>query len=641
MNETMNKELETGDCLTKRISTRIVAVASVLLGVYYVYLSGPNFLGSPDVGMRRGVFLLLVSIIVLLKYPSKYKAGTVVDYILVISSVATFGYWTVNFQDYINRIGLYHVPDLIFGIAAIVISLEITRRALGKVLPLISIIFLIYGFFGDRLPGMFGHRGFSPHILVRQIFSLDGIFGVLLYTISAYVLLFVVFGSVLNRFGAGEFFVELPYALTCTMKAGPAKAAVLASTFFGMLSGSVIANVIGTGTFTIPLMKRAGYKPHVAGAIEPAASIGGMFMPPVMGAAVFIMAELTQVPYSRIMIVALVPALLYFFSVSLMAHLQADKDSIPVIPKEERSNPWLIFKKGFFLLIPIVVLVVLILRGRSPSNSAYYALVVLILVDTIKRFIIKGDKNFKQIIKEIIKDLYLSIVDAMSNALSIASCVGSVGIIMAVVFQTGIGFTFTSNIVKLTGGIPILGIILAFIAAYVLGMGMTVTTSYILLAVLVAPGLARLGIPPLAAHLALFWFSQTSNITPPVCVAAFAGASIAKSDPYTTGFTALKYSIMLFFLPFTFVYSPMLMLDGFNMSVLITWLFAFFSIIAIGASSIGFFVIKLRAFRRVLLLVIGIGLICGNYIIGTISLIIFTIILYVLYKEKSLSNAIA
>ncbi len=633
----MNKELAACGSINNSFSTYAVKIASLLLGVYYVYLSGPNFLGSPNVGMRRGIFLLLVSVLVLLKYPSKSKFGIATDYILIIASVATFGYWTVNFNEYINRIGLFYLPDLIFGIVAIVISLEITRRALGKVLSLISLVFLLYGFFGNRLPGLFGHRGFSAHAIVRQIYSLDGIFGTLLYTISAYVLMFVIFGSVLSRFGAGEFFVEFPYALTCTMKAGPAKAAVLASTFFGMLSGSVIANVIGTGTFTIPLMKRAGYKAHVAGAIEPAASVGGMFMPPIMGAAVFIMAELIGVPYSRIMIVSLAPALLYFFSVAVMAHLQADKDNIPVLSKEERTDPWLIFKKGYFLLIPIVVLVVLILKGRSPAVSAYYSLAVLILVDSIKRFIVNKEQKIQEIIKGIVNDLYLSITDAIDNVLSVASCVGSVGIIMAIVFQTGLGFTFTSNIIKLTGGMSIIGILLAFVAAFILGMGMTVTTSYILLAVLVVPALVRLGIPPIAAHLAMFWFSQTSNVTPPVCVAAFAGATIAKSDPYVTGITALKYSYMLFFLPFTFAYTPMLMLDGFNMSVIITWCFALISTIAIGSSLIGFLITELKTIKRVLLMVVGLGLICGNYIVGTISFVIFLIIFFLLYKEKKYS----
>lgn len=620
----------------------VCIVCCLTFSSFYVYVAGPSFFGTPGIGVRRGLFMLLTSIIIFLKYPASSKSpqdrASLLDWVWILASVFTFGYWVVNFDTLVQSSGNFNQTTMIFGILAIIISLEITRRAMGIILPIIASVFLLYAFLGQNLAGPIAHPGFPSHIIINQIFSQSGIFGIVLYTTTAYVVLFVVFGALLNKFGAGEFFVEFPYALTCGMKAGPAKAAVVASGLFGMISGSATANTTATGAFTIPLMKRAGYKPHVAGAIEPAASTGGMFMPPVMGAGVFIMAELIQMPYVKIMSRALVPALIYFFTVGLMAHFQAGLDEIPVVPKNERPNPLPILKKGWYYLLPIVLLIALIFMNYSPARAVYIALLVIIAINIVLRITNSEGDSVASILKNTIKDLCKGLIEGAENAIPVASVVGVVGILISVIMQTGLGFVFTSRIIEITNGILPVAILLTFFAAYLLGMGMIVTSAYLLLAVLIAPALQRMGVDPMAAHFLIFWYSQTSNISPPVCMAAFAGAAIANADPYRTGFTALKYSAMIIIVPLLFIYSPILMPDGFNLSVLKIWISASIGVVPFCASMIGYFVIRTSIIERGLLFLSGTLLFIPNFVLSLIGITILIIIfLKQLYLVRSMS----
>lgn len=620
------------------ISKGIMIGVCVFFSAFYVYLAGPRFLGAVGVGMSRGVFMLSAAIIVFIRYPFNEKSprhrATVFDLVLIALSFASYGYWMWTFDDYVMRVGSLHMPDVITGIIAILLALEMTRRVMGYVMPALASTFLLYAFFGEHLSGIFQHPGYRYYSIIRNIFSQEGMYGIVLYTTAAYVVLFVVFGALLHRFGAGKFFVELPYALTCGFRGGPAKGAVVASGFFGMLSGSATANTSATGSFTIPLMIKSGYKPHIAGAIEPAASTGGMFMPPVMGAAVFIMAELIQIPYIHIIGVALVPALLYFFSVGVMSHFEALKTDIKIVPKEERPPLKPIIKEGWHYLLPIGVLVYLLLQGLSPARSVYVSLVLVLIINIANRLWADRFRNPVEVFKGAFKDLFDGLVEGTVNVLPVASVVGTVGIILGVIFATGIGYIFTSSILDLTMGLVPVTILLTFFVTYFLGMGMTVTSAYILLAVLVAPALVRMGVDPLAAHFMIFWYSQTSNISPPVCMAAFAGAAIAKSDPYRTGFASLRFAVMLIFIPILFVYTPMLMPDGFNSDVLLTWIFAFISMIPISAGMIGYFMARAYIVERILLLISGALMFVPILLVKVTGLILLIALIMFQYRKK-------
>lgn len=621
---------------------RLFSVICISFALFYLYCAAPPIFGNPGVGLKRGLFMMLILFMVFIIYPAGKKSPqnrlSIVDWGLIFFTILSFGYFIVYFDNMIQRTGNPSEMDIYMGAIAVGLSLEATRRVMGWILPLLAMAFLLYGNLGNYMPIQLSHRGFSWQQLAAEMFTQNAIFGIVLETTATYVVLFVVFGSLLNAFGAGEFFVKFPYALTAGFRGGPAKAAVLASGMMGMISGSATANTVASGTFTIPLMKKAGYKPHVAGAIEPAASTGGMFMPPIMGAGVFIMAEMIKVPYVQIMIVSTVPAILYFFSVGVIAHFEAAREDIKIIPKNERDNPWILLKKGWFYLAPIALVVFLMLTGSTPSRSVFWTIIILIIISIAARLFQKGNQQSStDILKDSAKDFVNGLEDGAVNSLVIGAVVGTVGIILGIVFLTGLGFIFTSSIMDFTFGYVSLAILLAFITSYILGMGMTVTSAYILMAVLVAPALQTMGISALAAHLLVFWYSQTSNISPPVCMAAFAGAAIAKSDPIKTGFTALKYSIFLLIIPLLFVYSPILMPNGLTFEVVKTMITAFIAVIPMGAALIGFFLRKLSFVERILLIICSVLLIVPVLILEIIGLAIL-IAIYITQKMSVKSN---
>lgn len=608
---------------------QLYKIICIAFSLFYLYLAGPLFLGNPSTGMRRGMFMVFVLLLVFIIYPSGKSSPkhrpSLWDVTLILLTIVSFGYWIINFEQMVLSTGIIDPITATMGVIAILLSLEATRRVLGTLLPVLAILFLLYGYLGPYMPNLLSHGGYSVMRLATEMFTQNAIFGIVLETTATYVVLFVVFGGILNRMGAGEFFVKFPYALTAGLRGGPAKAAVVASGMMGMISGSATANTVATGTFTIPLMKKAGYKPHIAGGIEPAASTGGMFMPPIMGAAVFIMAEMINVPYIEIMIVSIIPAILYFYSVGTIAHYEALKNDIKIIPKSERDNPLSVLKEGWFYLIPIALVIYLMLIGMTPSRAVFWAIISIVVVSLINRFIRKErNTSYVGILKKSGRDILDGLEEGATNSLVIGAVVGTVGIILGIVFLTGLGFIFTSSIMQLTLGLVPLALLFAFIVSYILGMGMTVTSAYILMAVLVAPALQTMGIPVLAAHLLVFWYSQTSNISPPVSMAAFAGAAIAKSDPIKTGFAALKYAMFILIIPILFVYSPLLSPE-FSFSFIQTVVTLFIAVTPMATAIIGFLSRKLNIIERILLFISAILLILPNFFVSLIGLAIFLI----------------
>lgn len=570
---------------------------------------------------QRGGFMLAILTLVFLRYPGSRRAPIhrpgVVDGLLILLSVLAFGNFVLDYENMAWRAGTATTRDLVFGSIAIVLVMEACRRAMSVVLPLLALLMLAYALAGQWLPaGVLAHQGFGFEQVIGDAYaSTNGMFGFVAYVFIAYVMLFIVMGALFEEFGAGKFFIGLPVALTARFRGGPAKAAVMASGMFGMISGSAVANTVATGTFTIPLMKKTGYRPEFAGAAEAAASTGGMFMPPVMGAGAFLMAEMLKVPYAYIVQIAFVPALLYFFSVLLMVHFEAGRAGIGAIPVGQRPALLPIMREGWFFLLPLVVLFVALFNGYTPSFAAFWTIVSFAAL-MLSRYAMTGR------LRRFLPDLYKGLAGGGEKSLIVGVTAGPVGIIVGTALLTGVAFRFSEIVMAQTHGMVWLGLLLVLFATFILGMGITVTADYLILALLAVPALGQLGVPLVAAHLAVFWFSQSSNVTPPVCMAAFAGAGIAGAHPYRTGFEAMKLSSFLYLMPFMFVYTPMLMPDGFNSEVAYTWALMFLAAIPYGAGVVGFLIAPLAVWERVLLIAAGSLMVFGGVVTDVIGMVI-------------------
>lgn len=536
-------------------------VCALFLLLFYSYAA---VISPASTQYHRGIYVIITYILVFLLYKSKTKLFRVVDYCLITISVVTISYWIFNFEVINYRTGAETQLDMTIAIAGVLVSIELARRVVGNVFVIIGVIMLAYGVYGDSMPDLISHAGASfPELCVSIFYKSDGIFGIMANVLATYILLFVLFGAFLEKCGAQKFFIDFPLAAVGHKIGGPAKVAVIASGLFGSISGSAIANVVSTGAFTIPMMKKAGFKPHIAGGIEPAASIGGMFMPPIMGAGGFIMAELTGEPYSRIMLVALFPALMYFFSVFVMVHYEAKKEGI--LGEKSAESAMTIFKKEWYYTLPLVVITIFMLYGYSPGYAAILGLVSCIAVSYVVKETRIGPKEFLEAAR-----------NGAESSLKIGATVGVIGIIIAVLTYSGLVLTFADIVIELAGGSLLMTILLIALASLVLGMGVPVTAAYLITAVVAVPALTHLGVNELAAHMIVYWLSQDSNITPPVCIAAFAGATIAGANMWKTGFAAFKFAKFLYLGPLLFGYVPGFSLDGTSMDIIKAFIFIFF-----------------------------------------------------------------
>lgn len=586
---------------------------------------------------HRGIYVIITYILVFLTYQSRNKVMRVVDYILILLSVFSVGYWIVNFEAINYRTGAETLFDQYVAIIGVLIGIEAARRVVGQVFVIIGVLMILYGVFGAYMPDLISHAGDTlPQVCTSIFYKSDGVFGIMANVLATYVILFVLFGAFLESSGAQKFFIDFPLAAVGHKTGGPAKVSVIASGLFGSISGSAIANTVSTGTFTIPMMKRAGFRPHIAGGIEPAASISGMFMPPIMGAGGFIMAELTGLPYSRIMLIAIFPALMYVFSVFTMVHFEAKIHGIKGEKSDQSAGK--ILKAEWLYAMPLVVITYFMLTGYSPAYSAIIGLascvaishktkdtkidltivwvmaLVLIFewlmklggmmtgqatIDAIRKFatpnmlvmlgiavgvIVSWWRSTKgaDILMEMKRFVYASRKGAESS-LKIGATVGVIGIIIGVLTYSGLVLTFADIMIELAGGSLVLTILLIALASLVLGMGVPVTAAYLITAVVAVPALTHLGVNEVAAHMIVYWLSQDSNITPPVCIAAFAGATIAKANMWRTAFASFKFAKMLYLAPFLFGYVPGFSLDGsawdivkaFVLIAIGVWLFAY------------------------------------------------------------------
>jgi len=521
---------------------------------------------------HRGIYILATYILVFLTYRSTSTIMRMVDYFLITLSIITISYWIYNFEAINYRTGAETTLDMTIAVAGVLLGIELARRVVGNVFVIIGIIMLLYGVYGDDMPDLISHAGDSfPALCTTIFYKSDGVFGIMANVLATYVVLFVFFGAFLSKCGAHKFFVDFPLAAVGHKVGGPAKVSVIASGLFGSISGSAIANTVSTGAFTIPMMKKAGFKPHIAGAIEPAASIGGMFLPPIMGAGGFIMAELTGMPYSQIMLVAIFPALMYFFSVYVMVHYEAKR--LNLRGKKSSQSALDILRHEWFYITPLIVITLFMLSGYSPGYSAILGILSCIVISWFRPETRIGPKAFIATARE-----------GAENSLKIGATVGVIGIIIGVLTFSGLILTFADIVIELANGSLVLTIVFIALASLVLGMGVPVTAAYLITAVVAVPALTHLGVNILAAHMIVYWLSQDSNITPPVCIAAFAGATIAKANIWKTAFSAFKFAKFLYLGPFLFGYVPAFSLDGsatdiiktFVLIIIGTWFYSWF-----------------------------------------------------------------
>jgi TRAP transporter 4TM/12TM fusion protein len=602
----------------KKIEQLLFDVCAVGLVLFYSYSA---VFQPAATQYHRGIYVIITYVLVFLTYQSKSKIMRVVDYLLILLSIGSIGYWMFNFEVINYRTGAETQVDMAIAMVGVLIGIELARRVVGNVFVIMGTLMLLYGVYGSYAPELFAHAGDSfPELCTSIFYKSDGVFGIMANVLATYVLLFVLFGAFLEKSGAQKFFIDFPLAAVGHKVGGPAKVAVIASGLFGSISGSAIANTVSTGAFTIPMMKKAGFKPHIAGGIEPAASIGGMFMPPIMGAGGFIMAELTGLPYSRIMLVAIFPAIMYFFSVFVMVHYEAKKHNI-VGEKSER-NALDIFRNEWVYILPLVIITIFMLTNFSPGYSAILGLATCVAVSH-KTKKTRIDLTMAMIMGVVLVGHVISYtstlfataetVDAVhavtrgpwmipagvilavavafvrkkqgadikselrrfveasragaENSLKIGATVGVIGIIIGVLTFSGLVLTFADIVIELAGGSLALTILLIALASLVLGMGVPLTAAYLITAVVAVPALTHLGVNELAAHMIVYWLSQDSNITPPVCIAAFAGATIAKANMWKTAFSSFKFAKFLYLGPFLFGYVPGFSLNGTPMDI--------------------------------------------------------------------------
>lgn len=562
---------------------RIVALIAISWTIFHLYT---GICGTFPSTLQRAPHLGAAMVLAFLLYPArKGKGGSGIpfyDYILAGLCVLVSGYHVAYYEPLLNRGGLYTPLDIFISVLAIVLLLEAARRVAGLVVVGLGVTFLAYGLWGQYLPGFLKHAPITfKRIICGEWLGTEGILGTPIYVSSSFIFLFLVFATFLKASGVGDWMTGLAMGACGGSVGGPAKAAVVASALQGTVSGSSVANTVSTGSITIPLMKKTGYKPEFAGAVEAAASTGGQIMPPIMGAAAFIMTEYTGEAYSKIALAACIPALLYFSGIFTNVHFEALKNGLLGLPKDQRPNVMNLLKRGWYMVLPIVVIVFLLVQGRSAMMAAMSGIYSCIFIWVIE--IIREKKRFD--IMAFGEMFFKALEESARGAISVAITCGCAGIIVGIVTITGLGLKMANGIVGLAGGNLLFTMVLTMLCSILLGMGVPTTANYIIQATISAPALVVLGVPKIAAHMFVFYFGIVADITPPVALAAFAGSGIAKSDPMKTGFNAARLGVAAYIVPYMFVLNPVLVLV--NMKGLSTPLFILTVIQAVGTALIG------------------------------------------------------
>ena len=540
----------------------ITVIISVIFVAFQLYATLSGIITAQ---ILRATHLAFVQLLAFLLFPAtkKMPRNTLpwYDVVLALIGAACWMYIVINFQTLVRRSGNNTVLDVVIGIIGILILFESCRRIVGLPIMTIAAIFVIYAFTGKYLPGFLHHRGYSLQRVVCHLFyNTEGIMGTPIGACSTFIFLFILFGALLEKTGIGQFFIDVCNAIAGGASGGPAKVAVLSSALLGTVSGSSVSNTVGSGSFTIPMMKKLGYKGEFAGAVEAAASTGGQLMPPIMGAAAFLMAESLGMPYITIVKAAIIPAVLYFTGIFITVHLEAKKLGLKGMSKEELPRFLPLFLSKGYMILPLIVIIWFLCAGKTAVFAALMGILACLLIGLAVSIVdlAKGRKpTFGS------KDLIDVMCAAARNIISVAIACGMAGIIIGVVTLTGLGLKLGAGLVSLAGGKLFLTLVFTMLASIILGMGAPTTANYLITSTITAGAIIQLGVQPLAAHMFAFYFGIIADVTPPVALAAIAGAAIAKARPMKTAFNATKLAIGAFIIPYMFVYnSQMLMIDA-------------------------------------------------------------------------------
>ena len=601
---------------------KLVMLIAVAMSCFHFYTSGFGLLLAQKQGAVHLAFTLAL---VFLLYPmsskqSKTSGIPFYDYIIGAIGVASALYLVVFFNELTTRAGLPTRTDLIMGFLLIATLLEATRRISNPILPGLAIVSLLYCYFGRSMPDMIAHRGFSIERIINHMYlGTEGIFGTPLEVSSTFVFMFILFGSVLEKTGLGKFIIDLSMALAGWSTGGPAKVAVVSSGLIGMVSGSSVANVCTTGMFTIPLMKSVGYEPHFAGAVEAVASTGGQIMPPVMGAAAFIMAQILGVPYMEVVIAAIVPALLYYFAVMVQVHFEASRLGLKGIPFAQLPPLMPLLKSKGFLLIPLVAIIYFLLAGFTPLKAAFNGILVSFVLSWLNKE------------TRLTPDRIIEAFEAGARgAIGVACACATVGMIVGMGTLTGLALRIANAIVALAGGSKILTLFFTMLASLLLGMGLPTTANFIVTSTMAAPALFLLGVPPMAAYMFVFYFGIAADLTPPVALAAYAGAGIAGSDPMKTGVTAFKLALAGFIVPYIYVYNPILLFIDVEAAQMVQAICtALIGVFLLAMSTIGYFKASLPWYLRIIAFVGALGLLTPGTITDLCGLAVLAVLYFV------------
>ncbi len=538
--------------------TVIISVSFVFFQLY------ATLSGRITAQVLRATHLAFVQALAFLLFPAakRLPRNTLpwYDVLLAAAGSACWLYIVINFQQLVRRTGAYTPLDIAVGTAGILVLIESCRRIVGLPILIIACSFIAYAFAGPYLPGFLSHRGYSFERVVSHLFfNTEGIMGTPIGACSTFIFLFILFGALLESTGIGQFFIDVCNAIAGGASGGPAKVAVLSSALLGTVSGSSVSNTVGSGSFTIPMMKKLGYKGEFAGAVEAAASTGGQLMPPIMGAAAFLMAESLGLPYITIVKAAVIPALLYFTGIFITVHLEAKKLGLKGLPREELPRFLPLFLRKGYMILPLLIIIVFLCIGRTAVYAALMGIVSVVIIGIVSSFvdIAHGSKP------RFTADQLVSIMcSAARNVISVAIACAMAGIIIGIVTLTGIGLKFGAGLISISQGIVFITLLLTMISSIILGMGAPTTANYLITSTITAGAIIGLGIEPLAAHMFAFYFGIIADVTPPVALAAIAGAAIARAKPMRTAFQATKLAIGAFIIPYMFVFNPQMLMIG-------------------------------------------------------------------------------
>lgn len=609
-----------------KIEENAITLIALCMGFFHLYTS---LFGVMGVWRHRAIHVAFILVLVFLIKPIKIKylhemAAKIINGVFLFLVIANSLYNITQYEEIMLRQGDPSRWDIYMNIILTIIILEATRRVVGLPMTIITCTFILYVLFGKGIPGILGHPTFSVVKITDQYFNTTGgAFGAPIGAASVQIIIFILFGAFLNKSGGGDFFSKLAQALAGRSLGGPAKTAVFASALFGTLSGSAVANVATTGAFTIPVMKKNGFAPHFAGAVEAAASTGGQITPPVMGATAFIIAEVTSTPYVKIMLYALFPAILYYLGMYYMVHFEAAKMHLPILKEEDIPNLKATLLEGGHYILAVLVLVVTLAIGMSPMKAGLFSIVLLVLLSYFRKESRMGIKSILAAIKE-----------GVLATLTISTTCAAAGIIVGSISISGLGLKMTAAILMAAGGNIILSLIFTAVASLILGMGMVSISAYVILAALAAPALIKMGVTPPAAHLFVYFFGILSNVTPPVAVAAYTGAGMAGADQTKTALTATKLASVAFIIPFMFALDQRLLLMGSISELIVPIITSIIGVISLAAALEGWLWSKLKYWERI-------ALICGALLLlnpTTVTDIIGVIFLSVGYFKQISSH---